>query len=278
MPDEFWSHSRTNKIERCGIAYERHYELKDVRPSGLPQLRGTCVHEGVRANLRSVIEKGEPLPVENLKERVAQRWDDGVRKGVRYTPKDKDRGLSTSRNKERENAIELVAYHAVHVAPLIDPMLTEERVTLHASESLPKEFRMIIDVIEKDGSIRDTKTAAKMPGKGAAAKSMQLGTYQLGRLAQGEKIPVLKLDTIVRRDSGSMDEDLSQAKPFSTEELNDLVQRHRNAMNLAAGGIFVPAPADAWWCGSVACEYGEDCPFAADRRKHATIVDLGAST
>jgi hypothetical protein len=273
-----WSDSQTGLMERCGIAYERRYVNGERMPSSLPQLRGRVVHEGARITLRSKVETGEPVATEDLVERVDQAYRDGIRKGVQYRPKDEEVGVEKARDDERQIAHELTRLHAEKVAPLIDPELTEERVVLGKSESLPIDLVMVLDVVEKDGSIRDLKTAAKKPDDSVAALSRQLGTYQLGRLAQGAPPPYLKIDTLVRRDSGSTDSYLAIAKPFDSSELTDLVRRHRRAYDTAQAGAFMHASDMSWWCSRNACEYADTCPFVADRRKHATIVDLKGET
>lgn len=130
--------------------------------------------------------------------------------------------------------------------------------------------------------IRDTKTSKKSPdgspdkdgkqkeGPNAADKSHQLTFYALAKKVLDGKMPdVLMLDYLVALEKSTKAVTLQTTR--DEVECNASLNRIVHAIVSIRSGVFVPAPATAWWCSAKMCGYHHICPAV----KH-TVTSLPA--
>jgi len=116
-----------------------------------------------------------------------------------------------------------------------------------------------IDVVEQDGTIRDTKTSGKTPAESIADKSIQLTIYAMGACAiHGEMPPKLTLDYLIYTKE-------PKVKIFETTRVYDdftpILRRLENAIEVISKGAFTPAPSDSWQCSKKFCSFYSMCPY-----------------
>lgn len=166
-----WSFSKLSKVEQCGTAYYRHYELGERGPSSDPLRKGSLVHETLEAVARVAVAKKYIglLDVDKTLALYATLWE-------KHYPD----GGSIGHYRDGEDIVaawvdrkETIDYRRI--------VAIEERFEI----GLPNGDTLtgFIDLIERDDSGRlvivDYKTNRAMYSKDEVEESLQLGIYAL---------------------------------------------------------------------------------------------------
>lgn len=257
MTKPYLSASRLNMLARCGLQYKYRYEEGIIAPPSGAMLVGKATHEAIEANLRAKMA-GESCPVEEVVELAhgacRRMWAESP-------PVDAGEDLlvpADDAGKASDLAGTLARLHAVEVAPALDPVAVEERCVL-ALEG-PFDVVMVKDVVERDGTVRDTKTSGRSPAKTAAETSDQLALYSAHAAAIGKPALRVVLDYLVATKQPKY---VPLAARLTDLDHARVLHRVRLAGEVIRAGNFMPAASDNWCCSPARCGYWSMCPCGA---------------
>lgn len=253
-------HSAFNTLKRCGEQFRRRYVENEKRPPGFALVLGTGVHAAVEADLKSKRDAGALLPDEAIADVAADGFRAAWLKGVQLTPDEQARGLSAMEAEGVDSTIALATVHHAKAAPAIVPKLLEHWWTV-TLEGAPVDLSGVYDVVEQDGTVRDTKTAAKSPSDDEADTNEQLTTYAYAARVQTGKIPPkVALDVLVKK--ARPDYVLRESTRVAAD-LDMLEARLERYLGVIEAGAFTPADPNDWQCSEKFCGYWSSCAFAA---------------
>ena len=186
---------------KCGEQYRRRYVDGDKIPPALAMIRGDGQHQAQDHDLGFKMDTGylaeEPelvdVAADVVRKRAASKDD------VRLDDAEKEVGFKVSRDKTIDQAVRAAQLHHRHVAPIVEPKELEVRLDFEIpTVDGPRPVCGYVDVREKDGSIRDTKSTMKKPNALTGVESDQLALYAFGtRITTGEDSPRQSLDYLV---------------------------------------------------------------------------------
>jgi putative RecB family exonuclease len=145
----------------------------------------------------------------------------------------------------------------VEAADGIQPSAVEERFALELAdpktgEDLEVTLHGVIDLIEKDGTIVELKTANRALEDGALDRHLQLSTYALAMFLLRGTLPKLRLDQLLKTKVPRLE------RYETSRTLEDLTWTGRLLKGVAGAidaGHFFPNP--SWRCSE--CEYFAHC-------------------
>ena len=264
--DKFQLHvSGLNLLSRCGIAFENRY-IKRLPESKSPSLViGTAVHAAQAKDYEAKIERGNLLPVSDVKDiardSAIEEWRTGE---VRLSEEDREDGYSGTRDESIDASVSMAAHYHAAAAPSVEPTSVERPWVLDVlGTEMPIQVVGRIDLETADGAIRDTKTSAKSPKADAADTSLQLTMYALARLRESGTLPrKVALDFVVRTPKRHDLKLVPLESVRTAEHMHPLMERVVSAARIIHAGLFTPADPSAWWCSRKFCSYFELCPYA----------------
>jgi len=162
------SPSQANTFVECAAKwyFKNIRELPDPQSGALAL--GTSFHEAMGVNWNHKIKKGDDLPLSDVLEAFRDSWFDTSREAV--FSDDESAGAMG------KTGLALVAKYMTDAAPEIHPVLVEHKVSGVIGGV---KVRARIDVVDIDGRIIDSKTAAKSPNGISAPHQLQLSTYSM---------------------------------------------------------------------------------------------------
>ncbi len=249
--------------QRCPKQYEFRYIEKLIIPPGVAQIRGRSFHQGVAHNFRQKIETRSDLPVDEIQEATADSVDAEFAGELFLLPEERSAGLSYLKGRTKDEAVSMVCLHSKEIAPAVQPILVERRITLKPDkDKFPAEIVGYLDLVDEQDFIRDNKTSKKTPPKTAAETSQQLTIYALlFRALTGRKERGVSLDTVIRTEAGNMSVNIQESKRDSAD-IEILKKRMGISLASIKTGIFPPTNPDNWWCSEKWCGYWDGiCPF-----------------
>lgn len=262
-----WTNSSLLTLRACGERYRRRYIEREFFPPSPRMVRGTAVHRAVRYSMMNKLERQALPSVEAVADVAASEFESAWAQGVRAEP---DEDLTVQRGPAKDMAINLSRLHRTAVAPQIEPVSVERRITVR-----PKDSDLVIegtvDLIALAGGghrIHDTKTAEKSPPSGAADTSQQITMYNLIDLAETGHLPGdSRLDYLVQTPATKQLKHVPLTTTRSMEHMQAMVSVLTVATQAVQRGVFLPAPADWWGCSAEWCEYFQTCPYTRGRHR-----------
>jgi hypothetical protein len=247
---------------RCAHQFERRYLRGEIIPPGIAARRGSATHKAAQINHEQKLHTRADLPVDDLQDAAREHYvhlikDEGV-----FIPKDqiseKDKLLAAGLHA----AVRLTKLYRESLAPTIQPMLVEEKLTMDLGLALP--LKGTIDVLTADQWLPDFKTADKSKGPKDADHSLQL-TFYAGLVANrtGEWPAKISLEILVNHKEPKL-----QSLPTTRgpEDWNTLLLRIQLMLAQIQAGLFPPCDRSVWICSPQWCGYFWTCKYALKRR------------
>jgi hypothetical protein len=127
---------------RCPHQFERRYLRGEIIPPGIAARRGSATHKAAQINHEQKLHSREDLPVDHLQDAARDYYvrlisDEGV-----FIPKDQIAEKDTLLAKGLDAAIRLTKLYRTSLAPTIQPLLVEEKMTMEAGLDLPLQASM----------------------------------------------------------------------------------------------------------------------------------------
>jgi len=247
-PKYHQSHLQT--FLKCGKQYEFRYIKGLVIPPRAALTVGKTVDRAVNANMISKIV-GKPATLEEVLAVTSDEFDKEITSTV--LEEDEQPG------ELKDQAIQLSQLHFKHVAPTIEPVTVQEEFVIEMEGGYDVGGTM--DLTDKDGLIRDTKTAARQNASGyTVSRAFQPAMYDFayeairGERAKGFVFDVLKKPTKriaaeYERHDGKVEEDDRNWLFDSIDAVHKAIQ----------AGVALPAPEGSWYCSPKWCGYWNIC-------------------
>ena len=240
LPTGFLSVSQIRTYLRCPRQYEYIYINKMRPPVTSSLLLGRAFHKAIEEANRAKMETGEILSNDDVKDAFSQMWD---REKTKVEWEDgEDQGQL------KDHGLAMTSHYYQEVGQKLRPKLIEQGTTVDI-EGVP--VKVVIDLVERDGKIRDFKTAKRTPAKDEADRSIQLSTYAMAyREMTGERESGAQLDYTVNLKSGPKITHLeTQIDDSRIERTKTLIKGVAQAIS---SGMFYPVEE------SFSCSF---CPF-----------------
>ncbi len=244
---EHISVSQINEYLDCSAYYmfRRVYRMPTQSKSFLTI--GKSVHKGIEINYKQKRETRVDLPLEEIQEVTAQEF--------------KDLELSTQWGKDedvgqlKDLAVSLATLYHTQVAPTVQPVLVEQKIIVDIPE-IQKPVMFVLDLVDEEGYIRDTKTPGRTPSQKDVDQSLQLTGYSFAyRHFTGKTEKGVKLDNLVKTKTPKY----VQLESIRTERQ---IQRFINIANAVIdaikSGSFIPNQ-NSWKCSEDTCDFWEIC-------------------
>lgn len=189
LPKPHLSVSQINMYLRCPAQYKFRYIDGLILPPKTALTKGKSVHKGIEHNYTQKIETFQDVKLSEVQEVTAAEFE-------ALAPETDFEGADPG--KVKDETISLVTLYHKNVAPTVQPVAVEQKVEVEF-ENTPYTLLGYIDVLDDNGYIRDTKTAAKSPSENEVNKSLQLTAYAMAhRTLYGKEEAGVKLDYLVQ--------------------------------------------------------------------------------
>ena len=176
--------SQINEYLDCSAYYMFHRIFKIQTPSKSFLTIGKSVHKGIEVNYRQKMETKTDLLLPKIQEVTVEEFE--ILSPVTEWDKDEDPG------KVKDEVVALATLYHTEVAPHVQPKMVEERMTVE-DERLTLPVFFVLDLVDQDDMIRDTKTYGRTPSQDDIDYDLQLSAYSLafrsttGRIEKGVK-------------------------------------------------------------------------------------------
>ena len=264
--------STLERVSRCGIQEE--FILQGLRePPGIASIRGSATHDGVHANLQTVIDAGKLLDPDMLEaiteDRFKKRWK---REGFYLTDEEKSEGVRKVKEKTLRDALELTQVHHENKAPIILPVALEEPFRFHMKD-FDFDIAGRMDCREFD-TVRDVKTKQKKPAEIDAHSSFQYGFYGIAFKKLTGRFPKKFFqDNLILAKKGAWH--WTQRTTRDTESYERLFRRIDKIATVIRTGAYAPANPTDWWCSPKWCGFWHRCPYRPGGKQFNKLVTSG---
>jgi len=263
-----------NMLSRCGIQFQRRYGARfgcwpeeEIIPPGIALATGISVHRAVEANLRHKIDsEGGLLDRETVAE-IARDEFNGLWQGGLLLTDEESENLKKTFGSALDQTIALAWLHHDNLAGQLNPVAVEERFVI-TLDGYPFDIAGTKDIRESNGTIRDTKTAARNPSADAA-KTQQMAMYALAEKirTRGDYPKRVTHDCLVKTKTPKLV--VCEAVP-DPSWIDPLIRRIEQATQIIQSAVrdkapFTPADPDSWTCSARYCGYHATCKFWGGR-------------
>ena len=247
---------------RCPHQFERRYLRGEIIPPGIAARRGSATHNAAQLNHEQKLHTQADLPIDDLQDAARDHYVRMITGEGVFIPKDQLAEKDTLLAKGLDAAVRLTKLYRQSLAPAIQPVLVEEKLTLDVGLDL--RLQGTIDVFTIDNWLPDLKTADKSNGSGEADHSLQL-TFYAGLLAHqtGQWPTKVSLEILVNNKEPKL-----QSLPTTRgpEDWANLLRRIHLMLAQIQTGLFPPCDPGAWICSPQWCGYFWTCTFSIKRR------------
>jgi len=251
MPE--YHQSAINTFLKCGKQWEFRYVLGIKTPPNAALTVGSSVDAAITSNLIAKKETGTDLPVDAVLEVYSKDFD--VRK------KDTEWGEENA-GEQKDAGIECLKLHHKEIAPKIDPETVQENFVIETDAGYA--IGGTLDITEKDGTIRDSKTSKEAYAEDAVTRALQPTmydfAYQTIRKKESKRFvyDVMIKPKINKKSIRPAQIQIVEGKVTSADHewlFNTINQMHK----AVTSGVALPAPDGAWWCSKKWCGYWDMC-------------------
>lgn len=231
----------------CSARYMFRYIFGIRVPPKSYFIRGRAIHKGIEHNFTQKIDSHQDLSLKEVQEAASEEFDSMLAEAVW------DEGEDPGEIKDK--TMELLSLYHTEVAPKIQPVMVERPVTIELPET-GYLVKGILDLVDSEGNIRDTKSKSRTPPQSEADGSLQLTAYAMAyRQLTGKAENSVILDNLV---------DLKTPKyvPLKSQRTELDIRRFKNIANsiisAIKAGAYCPNP-NSMMCSETKCDYWKIC-------------------
>lgn len=244
------SFTQINMYLRCPRQYRYRYTEGHRTPSSGAAIQGRVWHDTLERNYRQKVTSHQDLPLEELQEFFAERFDEALK--IEEIALERGEDLDAL----KDQGLAIVAAHHLSIAPRVQPLFVEKSFRVPLGADFPYELTGVWDLVEQDCTIADGKAYSKTPSQADLDRDLQLGLYSLAyRLSFNEIEKGLRVDAVIKTKE-------PKAVQLSTSRTNRDCRWVLGLIEDAARGIdrevFFPNPT-GWWCGPKYCGFWDRC-------------------
>lgn len=247
-------------FSRCREAFRRRYLCGDIIPPGVAACIGTGVHRAAETNHRQKLETGIDMPADDIKDAARDGFDKAISGGVFLTEEEKPEAGKVL-GEGADTAVAIAAAYAEKVAPLIAPVLVEERLTAEVP-GIDVPFLGVVDVVDVNHVCRDLKTAGRKWAAGKASTELQPPIYRYLMEANGHQFGDFSFEVLTHK--GEHQQCATVPRP---EDMTPIIARAKSLLAAVRSGDFPPAEPGHWMCSPKWCGYYFTCPHIPDYMK-----------
>ncbi len=258
------SPSSLSMLSKCGEQFRFRYVDGRVRPPSASLIRGKAMHLGQACTLEQKITDGVLMGDEEVADITATGFDaEWAGSSVELSKKEREVGLAKTKDTAKDAAVALATLYNRQVAPGVDPESVERKLSV-AIDGFPFDLLGYADVVERDKTIRDSKTRGNVPPESLILDSLQAEVYPVAIEAiDGTRPKLFKLDVMVEQVTQRQHVELIRPVP---DDDSALLRRLESAAHVIEKGAFMPADPDWWGCSAGWCGYWDLCPYGAAHR------------
>lgn len=267
LPKEHLSNTQIMMAIRCMEQYRHRYVENQIVPPGISQIKGLCMHEGIKHNNKQKIESKKDLPKNDVIDFSVSAFENIISKnGFILTKEEQDKGKKKVLGTAKDSVAKISEKYIADVAPAIQPILVEQKIVIQ----IPKlaEIVTIIDVVDNQNNIIDYKYSSKSKNQSEIDNSIQMTLYALAYMSY-KKMNInngsinVVLDVIVEGSKNLKYQRLSSQRNFkhfvATQMIIDSVIQ--NIFQSLKTGKFLPNGLGSWACSPKFCGYYMDCKY-----------------
>lgn len=250
MEKQHLSFTQLNMFMRCPRQYKYRYMygLK-IPPAGV-MMQSKVWHETLENNYKQKIKTNIDLPLSDMKEFFANRYDKAFSEEEVIFQKDETHASL------KDQGIDIVQIHHEQIAPKITPQAVEEEFVVSLGNEFPYTLKGIWDLIEVDGTIVDNKAYKRTPSQSDLDKDLQFTVYSFGyRFTKKMSEKQLRMDAVIKNKT-------LKTVQFSTTRTDDdckwLLVLIKDVSDAIKSGNFYPNPV-GWHCSPEMCGYWDKC-------------------
>ena len=255
-----FSISQFNSYLRCGESYRRRYLCDEKIPPSISLAMGSSFHEGAKVNHLEKKKTRKNAPLSVVKDAVNDKFKEIEKEGILLSEEDKAE-VNLIGNSMKAT-FGLIDCYYEEFAPLVQPDLVEEQVTVEAPlifERASAQITGIIDLYTEDRWLSDLKTTSKT-SKPAPTAIMQLAIYrELVKAKLGIDIDKASIDQFVMLKKAPKYNNYPIA--LNRDLISITIARMQYVLNQIQAGNFPPASPDGWQCDKRYCGYFDTCKY-----------------
>ena len=262
MSIEFISQSMYGQFQRCPHQFERRWVYGEIIPPGVAARRGSATHHAAELNHVQKVESCIDLSIEELQDAARDEYIRLVQERGVFIPRDKISEKNQLLADGLDAATRLTALYHQDLAPKIQPIFAEKRITMDVGFKVP--LAGTIDVLTVNNWMPDLKTADKSKGKDEAEKSIQLTFYAaLVNHDTGRWPSKLSLEILVNNKIPTLQSLETSRGP---QDFEALLLRLELFLAQLEAGIFPPCDPSGWICSEQWCGYYRTCKYVGRRK------------
>lgn len=263
---DFLTKSMLGMFARCPAQFERRYINQEIIPPGIAARQGSAVHKGAEVNHIQKIISNEDLPISDIQDATRDHYVYLVKEEGVFIPPEKLSGASALLAEGLDNSVKLAKLYAEEVAPLIEPILVEERLFYEIPDyNIPLSGQLDV-LVEENANLwlPDLKTSGRSKSPREAIVSLDLTMYA-GLVANhiGKWPNRVSLEVLVNTKEPKHQSLESVRGPADWQVL---VNRVIVVWQQIQSGLFPPCDPNFWMCSPEWCGYYKSCKYAMKRR------------
>lgn len=228
----------------CSARWYFKYALHLPDPKNANLALGIAVHEAIAWQLTHGMETGFLPDAWDVAEEFGALWRDELERETILRDEDDPKEIEATGRA-------LVARYAAEVSPLIEPAAIEEHV---AGTIGGVKVQGKVDIRQKDGLIRDIKTAARKPNGVSAQHAFQLATYAQITPNVPDRA-ILLVDTLVKTKTPQL---YAHAYQVSESDVQQVERMYPLVQEAIRNELYVPNRASTL-CGRKHCAFWRAC-------------------
>jgi small nuclear ribonucleoprotein (snRNP)-like protein len=236
-------------VEKCAYQAELRYTLGPIRPVAA-MIIGSAVDSGANRNFRQKIESRKNVPLEAVETAAAEAFTARARSVGDWQ--------DTTEGKAKDLTVSLARAHYHFFGVKTQPLLVQETVWLRLENGT--KVKGILDLVDENRAVIDTKTSKDAYAEDAAMTSLQLAIYWMA-LEADDRIPAhSKRAFHVLVKTAIPKAQLVEAPAPTEDQQNRVLALIAAAQTMKQRGIF-PPNTGGWWCSPKWCGYWDICPY-----------------
>jgi len=254
---------------RCRQQWFNRYVLGEKLPPGIAAHIGSGVHGGVEFDLKDKVFSGVDKPLEDVLDAASTSYDERLKKGGVFFNREDATKAQKIMGAGKDQTIALTkAWHA-DLAPTIQPVLVEKKIDF-LPDGLDVPLLGIIDCLDANHVIRDTKTSKSKWNQAKADKELQPPLYrELVKMETGKYPDKFVYDVLVK----TKDPYCQQIETTrDDDDFRILIMKLNLMIKEIDSGNIGPAASDAWNCSPNWCGWWGSCEWIPDRLRRLPNV------
>jgi len=261
IPRGVLSPSQFDMYRRCPRQYSYRYVQNLISAPGIAAARGRAVHKGAEVTHKHTIEHGEPLPLEDATQSVADAYDTEI-EDVELAEDEK----STDLGLLKDRTLYTFRTYYQDAVPKIRPVKVEHAFAVKIGVVPVRGFIDLVDSVEEDELTVDDDpenpprievvSDLKLTGRKWPPQKVRHAP-QLTFYAIVENTDRVRVDLLLDQKTGTRYEPLKSRRDVTDKRV--LVEDVEEVVDYIKKGIFPRCDPTSWVCTEKFCGYYSRC-------------------